>query len=197
MKDNTVKIIVTMLTLMFVTSLYSVDVDSTFTISASELQAIRIAAGVEGASPDALIEYYWDHGTRTNRSNNQDQSDSPKDRSFTDTFHLVDKAIGAYEAVIDYNNPNIDYSSTLNNIRTYLSEFNWHAYQEAIKDTCAYQDETTRPVVPWESNWWRLSAYDRARELSYNLLLISFTVDMLYYAHDDTSTTAVAMMDTI
>jgi hypothetical protein len=171
----------------------------TFSIDTETLYQIRRAAGTISGEPyDNLIHKYWEQPPR---SDIVDIGDGIRDRSYTDSFGFEGKAIDAYIAVVDYNNPLIDYSLVLDGVRNYLYTFPWDIYQNALR----YQDyypSGLPGMVPteWDANpqshnpyqdeaWWELTAYQRARELSYNLILISFIVDMLYYAYNDPSTT--------
>lgn len=103
---------------------------------------------------------------------------------------------------MDYNNEPDLCSTKLDEVRTYLYEFPWDIYQNALKDQNYYPGNQPGVPTEWDDNipsdndeaWWELTAYQRAREMSYNLLLMSYIVDMLYYAHDRSDTTAIAYM---
>lgn len=177
----------------------------TYSISPDSLHQIRAAAGlVTGEPSNAFIAQYWTEYTRSFRDETPDPGDLQRDRSYTDSFGFEPQAIKAYTAVLDYiNDPDI-YSTKLDEVRTYLFTFPWEIYQNALKYQNYYPGDLPG-VVPTEWDdipypggtdgdqaWWQLSAYQRAREMSYNLLLMSYIVDMLYYAHDRSDPTATA-----
>jgi hypothetical protein len=171
----------------------------TYSISPDSLHQIRKAAGlVVGEPSDALIAQYWDTYTRTYRDDSPDPGDLQRDRSYTDSFGFEGKAIDAYTAVLDYNRDPDGYSLVLDGIRNYLFTFPWDIYHNALRDSCYYSCfEPIPSTVPteWDANpddddesvWWNLDEYQRAREMSYNLLFMSYIVDMLYYAYADTT----------
>lgn len=175
----------------------------TFSISPDSLYHIRAAAGRVAGVPDGLISQYWDGYSRSFRDENPDPGDVQRDRAYSNSFRFERKAIRTYTAVLDYENNSSLYSEALDSIRTYLYTFPWEIYQNALRDSCYYPHlEATPTNVPddWDvdpndndaSVWWDLDAYQRAREMSYNLILMSYIVDMLYYAHDRTDSTATA-----
>ncbi len=165
----------------------------TFSICPDSLHQIRVAAGlVAGETSDPLISQYWDDYTQSFRNEASDPSDIEQGRAYTNSFGFVEMAINAYTAVLKYDQNPDDYSPILDEIRNDLSEFKWKVYQNAILKQHYYTADSTEVVRSgWNGEWWKLDDYQRARELSYNLLLASFTVDMLYYAHDRSDTTTV------
>ena len=207
MKQGKILAIVFLFTMLMVTQnvMAVYPLTRTFSISPDSLHQIRAAAGLVAGEPsDSLITQYWKTYTRTYRDDSPDPGDLQRDRSFTDSFGFEGKAIDAYTAVVDYDNPTIDYSLVLDGIRTYLFEFPWEIYQNALKHQNYYPGDLPGMVPDgWDNNpldddtnedeaWWQLTAYQRAREMSYNLILMSYLVDMLYYAHDRSDPTATA-----
>jgi len=176
----------------------------TYTINEETLHQIRKSAGrIYNELGDEFITKYWDEYTCSTRDENPDLGFFQRDRAFTDSFGIEDKVIDVYIAVVDFENPTIDYTQQLDDIRTYLYQFPWEIYQNALKNQDYYP--TVEPIpsaVPngWDIEppnnvtgedeaWWQLSDYQRAREMSFNLILMSYIVDMLYYAHDRTDPT--------
>lgn len=115
------------------------------------------------------------------------------------------KAYLAYQLVIGGDTYN-----ELSDIRNYLNGFPWQTYQRALHHTLIPTntipvDPLAGEIVPndWDwvidsdPAWYSLDAYSRGRELSYNLMFLSYMIDMLYYAHDVSDTTAAAQMDVI
>jgi len=160
----------------------------TYSISPDSLHQIRAAAGlVAGETSDALIAQYWTEYTRSFRDETPDPGDLQRDRSYTDSFGFEPQAIKAYTAVLNYENNSPQYSDDIDDIRTYLFTFPWEIYQNALKYHNCYPGDLPG-VVPteWdadpndddESVWWDLDEYQRAREMSYNLLFMSYIVDM-------------------
>ncbi|MDY0152477.1 MAG: NosD domain-containing protein [Candidatus Cloacimonas sp.] len=179
----------------------------TYSVNPDSLHQIRAAAGlVVGEASDALITRYWETYTRTYRDEIPDPNDVQRDRSYTDSFGFEPQAIKAYTAVLNYENNSPQYSDDLDDIRNYLFTFPWEIYQNALRDSCYYprfepipspvptewDNEPQNDVTGEDEAWWQLTDYQRAREMSYNLILMSYLVDMLYYAHDRSDTTATA-----
>jgi hypothetical protein len=177
----------------------------TYSISPDSLHQIRAAAGrVAGEPSDSLIAQYWTEYTRSFRDETPDPGDLQRDRSYTDSFGFEPQAIKAYTAVLDYTNYPDIYPTKLDEVRNYLFTFPWDIYQNALKYKNYYpgdlpgvvpddwDDEPQSDVTGEDEAWWELDYYQRAREMSYNLLLMSYIVDMLYYAHDRSDPTATA-----
>jgi len=203
MKQGKIVAIVCMFIMLMVTQkLMAVyPLTRTYSISPDSLHQIRAAAGLVAGEPsDGLITQYWETYTRTYRDDIPDPGDLQRDRSYTDSFGFEGKAIDAYTAVLAYNEFPDFYSGKLDDIRNYLFTFPWDIYQNALKYQNYYP--SSQPGVPaeWDDNmpsdndqaWWELTDYQRAREMSYNLILMSYIVDMLYYAHDRSDPTATA-----
>lgn len=184
---------VIMLAMAFISLLvYAQPVESTFTINADMLSAIRSATN--DTCPDGLITQYWDQYTQITKENDSGPENIFGEREFTDSFGLESKAISAYKAVIDFPNNTFDNAMLIRLVRDYLYNFPYDTFKLAIYDKYNVLPSTHDILsVPsdWDSDandddpeWWNLSNYDRARELGYNLIFLSFMADMLYYAHD-------------
>lgn len=193
------------LTLIFTFAITtSIALDRTFTINDASLSSIRSACLTTDIDP--LINAYWTSYTRSTR---EEDTDPPVigDREFTNSFGLETMAIRTYQAVIQ-NDP----SSYLTSVRINLYDFPWKTYERALHHPQIPINDVTnvmlngewRPTY-WQNMhidqnnpaWYRLNAYQRGRELSYNLMFFSYIIDMLYYAYNASDPYAPSQMDTI
>ena len=175
--------------------LFAQAVNATFTINANNLSAIRLASN--DALTDELIRQYWIDYTRDIRDDEPEPEIIIGDREFTNSFGLESKAINAYKAVIDFPNNTSDNASLIRLVRDYLYNFPYETFKLAIHHpgiNSLPQEPVAGEIIPsdWDQTvtsssptmWNTLDDYDRARELGYNLIFLSFMADMLYYAHD-------------
>ncbi len=87
----------------------------------------------------------------------------------------------------------------MNDIRSNLFLFPWKTYERALHHKEISANDVTDVMLngEWSPNYWhhahvsqnnpawyRLNAYQRGQELSYNLMFLSFMIDMLYQAYD-------------
>lgn len=183
------------ITLLFVMTFILFQLHSvtrTFTINDEQLTHIRNAA-IQSTDPsipiDPLINSIW-----MQPPNYRDNSPEPimlsGDRNFTNTFGLETKAIQLYKAIISYPSDPATWTLDINVVRNYLANFDWDHYKLAIYNPTQVSligilepdwDNSETDGTP--STWKTLSAYERAREHSYNMLFLSYMVDMLYYAY--------------
>ena len=162
---------------------------NTCTIDSTCLHHLRAAALNAGES---LISQYWLYTQSTREEENSGIFDY--EREFSNSFGLESRAISVYKTIISYLDDPEDYVDILNEERDYLYNFPYDTFKLAIYDKYNVLPSTHDILsVPsdWDNDandddgcWWNLSDYDRARELGYNLIFLSFMADMLYYAHD-------------
>ena len=178
--------------------------DRTFTINEANLSSIRSACLNTGIDP--LINAYWRSYTRPGPEDKPAGVDTG-DHEFTNSFGLETLALRTYQAVIQ-NDP----SGYLISARITMYDFPWKTYERALHHpqipannvTDVMLNDEWRPTY-WQNMhisqdnpaWYRLNAYQRGRELSYNLMFMSFLIDMLYYAYDDSDPYALEQMDVI
>lgn len=205
MKNNTFSIIIFVF-LTLPVAIFSQSISRTMTIDPVQLNSIRLAATQAGYDP--LIQQYWNQYSQTTRDEEPDLMLG--DRSFTNTFGLETRAIRLYSRIISNASPSAGGDYSINSIRDYLYNFPWETYQRALHHPEIPDNVPQTPIagetIPsdWDTSttdsdpaWYNLRSYNRARELSYNMLFLSFMVDMLYYAHDLSDVGSVAKMDTI
>ncbi|MDY0151531.1 MAG: hypothetical protein RBS43_04595 [Candidatus Cloacimonas sp.] len=112
-----------------VVSVFAQTVDSTFTISANKLNAIRLATSV--SSSDDLIRTYWDQYTRTTRENDPDPGVLSGERAFSNSFGLEIRTISLYKNIVS-NTPDYSDPYTTDSIRDYLYSFPYETFKLAI-----------------------------------------------------------------
>ena len=185
------KIITIFMFAFILDSIYPIHmVYNTCTIDSTCLLNLRSAALNAGES---LISQYWIYTQSSREEENSGVFDY--EREFSNSFGLESRAIRVYKTIINYFENLEDNADILNEEREYLYNFPYDIFKLAIYDPQHQLDPLAIVPSDWDNDandddgcWWNLSDYDRARELGYNLIFLSFMVDMLYYAHDPSDT---------